>query len=124
MVVTLLQHLSNAIWRRLEILPGSSNKQIWSVRLYLVVLLGCFVVQQSKQKGSKRKPVTRPAMQAKSKAAGAAAQKNVASDKTMKHVSDVFKPSHNQTFICLQLLAELYVDREYMSNLLKDQSND
>ena len=96
MVVTLLQHLSNAIWRRLEILPGSSNKQIWSVRLYLVVLLGCFVVQQSKQKGGKRKPVTRPAMQAKSKAVGAAAQKNVASDKTMKHVSGMlgfFKPN-------------------------------
>ncbi|XP_065888975.1 outer dynein arm-docking complex subunit 4-like [Dysidea avara] len=59
----------------------------------------------SKQKGGKRKPVTRPTMQAKSKVGGAAVQKSVASDKTMKH-----------------LLAELYVDREYMSSLLKDQN--
>ncbi|XP_065888978.1 outer dynein arm-docking complex subunit 4-like isoform X2 [Dysidea avara] len=57
------------------------------------------------QKGGKRKPVTRPTMQAKSKVGGAAFQKSVASDKTMKH-----------------LLAELYVDREYMSSLLKDQN--
>ena len=48
-----------------------------------------YIVLQSKQKGGKRKPVTRPTMQVKSKAAGATVQKSVASDKTMKHVSDV-----------------------------------
>ena len=55
-------------------------------------------------------------MQAKSKAAGAAAQKNVASDKTMKHVSGIigiFKPNHYQIFIFQQLLAELHVSRVY-----------